>query len=506
MGDLSVFPLDQGMMNLGESARPFGGKPSLEGGGGSSGGDENPFVSALGEALAEGGAGGSDGVLGPFAFDGHLQGAQPQVVESPPQLRKGLAVGGLGFKGPLRQFFFNPVIDVKGEELPDGGPEGGEGELTSPSGGEVSSPERDIPACFVKAGDVPGEAAEGLKGGDGLPLFARGADAPTRGDGVKLVDAENDKEEGDPVGARLSLFIRALEEMERAKVLPAAGPDRSFGVSGALSEPMVGVPGSAEGHGGLGDLSAGPSGGSVADGALASWGSGAYGGTDVDLPVAHEGLSESRGLAAGLKDFPPRGLSKRGSGEDSAGLQGLSEPSRASRKDRPVPHGEASLPFHPQQSGLNGAINPASSPGAWPVRLGYTGEAALGEGLVRVFREVASGANRATVVVEPPSLGRVEVQLLLDGGELSARIRVENRELLGLVQAQSQRLKESLEAQGLQVSGLSVDLRNDERRPKEGPLEGRKRSSLGIRGDGEEAEDVPVFRVDLRNGLLHWLA
>jgi flagellar hook-length control protein FliK len=128
---------------------------------------------------------------------------------------------------------------------------------------------------------------------------------------------------------------------------------------------------------------------------------------------------------------------------------------------------------------------------------------ALGEALIRIIPLSSSDqGGRAEMVVEPPSMGRVEVELSVQDGAVTANIRVENRELLGIVQAQSQRLRESLEAQGLQVMGLSVDLRNDENRPRGGGDQRRGRSRLNPGSD----QEASLFRVDLREGLLHWLA
>lgn len=155
------------------------------------------------------------------------------------------------------------------------------------------------------------------------------------------------------------------------------------------------------------------------------------------------------------------------------------------------------------QESSPGVVRPHGSGGQYTWRLGSSGESALGDGLVRVF-QAASLSRRATVVVEPPSLGRLEVHLDMKGAEVSARIRVDNQELLGLVEAQSQRLKESLEAQGLQVSGLSVDIRDRQGR-SDGERRDRGKSSPRWEKDLYEAEG-PIFRVDLNEGLLHWLA
>lgn len=228
--------------------------------------------------------------------------------------------------------------------------------------------------------------------------------------------------------------------------------------------------------------------------------------------VEFKGSASGRGVDGAEDEVRP-------GGDGQKGYEGLLEPRRSSSSGSGEPvrpqrwaqvaesPGPVSIPFGVEGStatGVPGAPQVPSRPQV-PVtyRLGSVGEMALGEALIRIIPLSSSDqGGRAEMVVEPPSMGRVEVELSVQDGAVTANIRVENRELLGIVQAQSQRLKESLEAQGLQVMGLSVDLRNDENRPRGGGDQRRGRSRLNPGSD----QEASLFRVDLREGLLHWLA
>ncbi|MCX7828455.1 MAG: flagellar hook-length control protein FliK [Thermanaerothrix sp.] len=515
MGDLSVFPLDQGTVSSGEAVRPLGGVRSPEGGLVLSSGDGNPFASALERALA---GEGSEGVQVEAAFGDLIGLAEAQGTREAPQGK--VSAGAVGLKWHLRQRLLN-LNAALGKSVEDPTvPDDCANQVSSPSSRGVEAP---LSHLFFKGSDE--ECSDGAPAGweveGDLSFRAHGEGAPMGDDEARALGCGEDgpseaKEawvEDDPVGVRLSRFIAALEEMGRGakgqRELCVAGSEAL--ATAVSAEVEDGVPGSLEDARAQAD----PPGLSMeaksqAEPPLKAVAAhGKLEGRSVledDAPRVGGSPLEALRPSQGSRDVSLR--NKRGFEEEQGEVLRVSEASHGARKDRPVPQGSLLNHLAPhREAGFNGSVlDPAPAPGAWPLRLGHTGEAALGEGLVRVFQEAASGAGRATVVVEPPSLGRVEVQLLLDGGEVSARIRVDNRELLGMVQAQSQRLKESLEAQGLQVSGLSVDLRNDERRPKDGPSGKGRRSSVGIEGDGEEVEDGQLFRVDLRNGLLHWLA
>ena len=127
-------------------------------------------------------------------------------------------------------------------------------------------------------------------------------------------------------------------------------------------------------------------------------------------------------------------------------------------------------------------------------------------------RASGDGELRAHLVVDPPALGRVEVAVRLTPVGLEATLRVDNETLRQMVQSQVDQLRGSLQAQGVAVAGLSVDLRDrgEDRsgHPKQGKVLRAQRASSGV-GEAQEDEEtlLPLEgRVDLRRGTLQWLA
>ena len=132
----------------------------------------------------------------------------------------------------------------------------------------------------------------------------------------------------------------------------------------------------------------------------------------------------------------------------------------------------------------------------------------FGEGLLSVVEFMTDGkSSEVRIIVEPPALGRVDVSLVASANGVEALFRVDNEALRQMVQNQLDSLKESLEAQGIHVSGLTVDIRNGEGesgRNERGS--GSRRKGADSEDDGEIAEDTRIARLDLERGLLHWVA
>ena len=136
------------------------------------------------------------------------------------------------------------------------------------------------------------------------------------------------------------------------------------------------------------------------------------------------------------------------------------------------------------------------------------GDNPLGDGVRSVLEFMKNdGINEARIVVEPPSLGRVDVSLQASGTGVEAVFKVDNEALKQLLQQQLDILKTSLEAQGIHVSGLAVDIKNREDqkgRPDPYGGKGKARRADGISdGGGDEPRSA---RIDLERGLLHWVA
>ncbi|WP_208872460.1 flagellar hook-length control protein FliK [Fretibacterium fastidiosum] len=121
--------------------------------------------------------------------------------------------------------------------------------------------------------------------------------------------------------------------------------------------------------------------------------------------------------------------------------------------------------------------------------------------VVRFVR--ADGAQRASVVVDPPALGRVTVELASGTSGVEASIKVASEQVRQLVQDQLTQLRMTLEQQGVQLAHFAVDVQQDEGRGQRDTGRDGRREGRRI----EAAEDEPLeFRVDLEQGMLCWVA
>ncbi|MDR1579682.1 MAG: flagellar hook-length control protein FliK [Synergistaceae bacterium] len=134
----------------------------------------------------------------------------------------------------------------------------------------------------------------------------------------------------------------------------------------------------------------------------------------------------------------------------------------------------------------------------------------FGNGLRSVLTIMTrDGGTEARIVVEPPALGRVDISLRSSESGVEANFKVDNEELKQMVQKQLDSLKESLNAQGIHVSGMTVDIKNNEGGSNRGNTAAKKgrRTARPLDEAGEDAEDgTRVLRLDLEKGLLHWVA
>lgn len=135
---------------------------------------------------------------------------------------------------------------------------------------------------------------------------------------------------------------------------------------------------------------------------------------------------------------------------------------------------------------------------------------ALREGLDNVVRFIrTSGEQKASLIVDPPALGRISVELTSSTSGLDASIKVSSEQVRQLVQDQIAQLRLSLAQQGVQLTHFSVDVQQDDTQQRRGTeQQGRRKRHGGPGADGQdEAQDEPAsFRVDLSQGLLYWLA
>ena len=152
----------------------------------------------------------------------------------------------------------------------------------------------------------------------------------------------------------------------------------------------------------------------------------------------------------------------------------------------------------------------SAQPSAAPLELsrGAQPGEVLREGVENVVRFArVNGGHRANLIVDPPALGRLTVELATGTSGLEANIKVSSEQVRQLVQDQIVQLRMSLAQQGVQLAQCSVDVQQDDGRRQQGFLRGqggRRRARGEASGEDDEAANA-VFRVDLNQGLLHWV-
>ncbi len=132
----------------------------------------------------------------------------------------------------------------------------------------------------------------------------------------------------------------------------------------------------------------------------------------------------------------------------------------------------------------------------------------FGEGVTDVVRFLnVEGQSRASIVVEPPALGRVDIELSQTASGIEASLKVNSEQLRQYIQDQTALIRNMLQQQGVALAEFSVDVRDMTQRDGSGQRDGQKRREriTGV-DDPDAAEDGPAFRIDLEQGLLFWVA
>lgn len=132
----------------------------------------------------------------------------------------------------------------------------------------------------------------------------------------------------------------------------------------------------------------------------------------------------------------------------------------------------------------------------------------LPQGISNVVRFLQSnGETKAQVVVDPPALGRVEVELHVVPSGMEASLRVDNVAVRDMIRTQMPLLQDLLAEQGISLSGMSVDVRSgdDQRQQWNGRSAGKRSLDDEEVVDGVE-QGTPLARIDLEQGLLVWMA
>jgi flagellar hook-length control protein FliK len=119
--------------------------------------------------------------------------------------------------------------------------------------------------------------------------------------------------------------------------------------------------------------------------------------------------------------------------------------------------------------------------------------------------------QKAELIVDPPALGRVSVELISSSTGLEASLKVSSEQVRQLIQDHLAQLKLALAEQGVQLTQFSVDVQQDDaRRQSQDGRRGTARAR-GVQG-GEDEDELDkldknaLFRVDLNQGLLYWVA
>ncbi len=139
------------------------------------------------------------------------------------------------------------------------------------------------------------------------------------------------------------------------------------------------------------------------------------------------------------------------------------------------------------------------------------GAAALEDGMQHVVRFLRTeGRQAASIIVDPPALGRIEIELVTIAKGVEASIKVSSEQVRQLVQDHITVLRNHLEQQGVHLGEFVVDLRdNSKGNSGRGAFaengNSRRRGFSVTEADGIE-EEIPTFGVDLEHGLLSWVA
>ena len=204
------------------------------------------------------------------------------------------------------------------------------------------------------------------------------------------------------------------------------------------------------------------------------------------------------------------GKARRNAGDNAAGPGEKAVSRRETSQTKDSPEKSEKSPLQPAVSdgaqagrAYTAEVRSAHVPAVYSLRSGNK----FGEGLASVVELMnRDGLPEARIVVEPPALGRIDVALRTTSNGVEALFRVENEELRQMVQFQLDSLKTSLHAQGIHVSALAVDIRNNEGQKGRYPGAPKKGRRMEPADGGDDIAETRIARLDLENGLLHWVA
>jgi hypothetical protein len=110
-----------------------------------------------------------------------------------------------------------------------------------------------------------------------------------------------------------------------------------------------------------------------------------------------------------------------------------------------------------------------------------------------------SGVTRARLQLHPAELGAIEIHLRHSASGVTARLVADSAEALQLLQQNGSDLRRSLESAGIDVLGLDIGARGDERRADQGAFAGAANGRSGRRasGDADGADDETTTTVSV---------
>ena len=122
---------------------------------------------------------------------------------------------------------------------------------------------------------------------------------------------------------------------------------------------------------------------------------------------------------------------------------------------------------------------------------------------VRFIR--ADGVRKANIIIDPPALGRISVEIVSSSSGVEASVKVASEQIRQIVQEQITQLRDNLSQQGVQVSELTVDVQQDSTGQGQNSGHEDRRSPYSFTAP-ENDDDAEEFRIDLEEGLLYWVA
>ena len=136
----------------------------------------------------------------------------------------------------------------------------------------------------------------------------------------------------------------------------------------------------------------------------------------------------------------------------------------------------------------------------------FTQAAAMRDGIVNVVRFIrADGVQKANIVVDPPAIGRISVELTSGTSGVEASIKVASEQIRQLVQEQISQLRMNLSEQGVQVAEFTVDVQQDNSGQHNPNGQNQEQGHVNFIGSSED-DEPEEFRIDLEEGLLWWVA